>query len=542
MNLKRPPILRDTLTVRTRYGWYRYNMIFLVLISTLAVLLVASYGILRRNYGYWKKRNVVHPEPTTGLGNYGEHILLRKHISQVIQDILNKYPKEPYVGAFVGTEPVLLVQDPELVKLITTKDFYYFHGRELSNFVNKENSTQNLFGDAGDRWKVTRQNLTPIFSSAKMKNMFHLIANCAAEFEKIMDTEFALSNKIEVRNLMARYTLACICSCGFGVDVNMSESYKDNPFLNIGDVIFDSSSKKAFKNNLRSIWPTLFYALRMVIVPDSVEHFFRALLTKVFEGRNYKPTTRNDFVDMLLNLKEKQQVVGDSIHNIKTKDEKKCHLPVTDNFMIAQCVVFFAAGFETSATTLSYTLFEIAKNREVQKKAQKEVDEFVAKHQNKLSYDCVTDLPFTESCIDEALRLHPVLGWITREVMEDYVLPSGLKLDKGLRVHIPVYHLHHNPDLFTDPETFRPERFSPEERDNIVPHSYIPFGDGGRLCIGMRFAKMQMLAGLVTLLKKYNVELAEGMPTKLNYEPRSGVTQPIGGINLKFTLRDSTSY
>ncbi|CAB3256853.1 unnamed protein product [Arctia plantaginis] len=66
----------------------------------------------------------------------------------------------------------------------------------------------------------------------------------------------------------------------------------------------------------------------------------------------------------------------------------------------------------------------------------------------------------------------------------------------------------------------------------------MPFGEGPRICIGMRFAKMQMTAGLITLLKKYRLELAEGMETEVALQPTSITTQPIGGIYLKLIQRD----
>ena len=84
----------------------------------------------------------------------------------------------------------------------------------------------------------------------------------------------------------------------------------------------------------------------------------------------------------------------------------------------------------------------------------------------------------------ETLRMHPVLGILTREVMDDYVLPTGLKLDVGVRIHLPVYYMHHNPDYFPEPEKYKPERFLPENKDDIEPYTFFGFGTGPRTCIG----------------------------------------------------------
>lgn len=202
----------------------------------------------------------------------------------------------------------------------------------------------------------------------------------------------------------------------------------------------------------------------------------------------------------------------------------------------AQCMLFFAAGFETSATTLSFLLYELGKNFEKQKRAIAEVDEYF-KRRNKLEYECMFETPYIEACINETLRLYPVLGVLTREVMEDFKLASGVLLNKGVRIHIPVYSMHRDPKYFPNPDEFIPERFLGNEKDNIIPFTFLPFGEGPRICIGMRFAKMQVTAGLLTILRKCHIGLTKDTITKVDFEPRGITTQPSKGIHLKFTLR-----
>nr|QLI62185.1 cytochrome P450 36 [Streltzoviella insularis] len=515
-------------------------MIDIILLATILVLaLITVYLASIRKFNYWKKKGVPHLKPTPILGNFSGYILLKEYTGEVTQRICQKFPDEPYVGAFYGTEPALIVQDPELIKLITTKDFYYFNSREISKYTTKEVITQNLFFTYGERWKVLRQNLTPLFTSAKMKKMFYLIEKCAHVFEKLLDEETAASNVLEVRELMVRYTMDCIGSCAFGVETNtMRKSSNKNPFTVIGTLIFEISNSRGFQTIARAIWPFIFYGLGFKNFPTEINDFFGKLLTEVFQKRQYKPSTRNDFVDLVLNLKQNEYITGDSLSNMKTGGNEKISLKVDDDLLIAQCVVFFAAGFETSATTMTFALYELAKNDKAQERVLEEIDEYLSKHGNKLGYECLKELPYLEACFDETLRLYPVLGVITREVVEDYTLPTGLRLEKGDRVHLPLYHLHRDPRNFPEPEQFRPERFLGEEKQNIKPYIYFPFGEGPRICIGMRFAKMQMLPGLVTLLKKYRVELAPGTPRTVQYEPKATVTQPKGDIKLKFLLRE----
>ncbi|XP_075979946.1 cytochrome P450 6B2-like [Anticarsia gemmatalis] len=502
------------------------------------IILVLIYYTITRKYNYFAKKKVSHVKPTFLLGNFGDFLLQKKTLAEVEQDICKQFPDEPFIGAYYATEPVLIPIDPEIIKHIVTKDFYYFNGRELSEHNDKEAVSLNLFGTYGDKWKVIRQNMTPLFSSAKMKKMFHLIQNCSYVYETMIDREVATSKELEVRSLTSKYTVECITACGFGVEARtMGPDPKNSPFFELTLTATSPPASLFYRRAIRTVWPTIFYGLGFQVLEKQIDSF-RNMVTSVMRTRNYKHSGRNDFLDLVMGWKESNQIVGDSMKSLKTGEAHKVTLTADDDLLVAQCFVFFTAGFETSSTTLSYTLYELAKHPEIQDKVLAEVDAYLERHDNKLVYECISELPYLEACTDETMRLYPVLGVIPREQMEDYTFPNGVKIEKGMRVHLPVYYLHHNPKHFPNPEEFRPERFYGDEKKNIIPYTYMPFGEGPRTCIGMRFARMQMMAGLITILKKYRLELAAGTPTTLKFKPYSLITQPEGGITLKFIERE----
>ncbi|KAJ0172916.1 hypothetical protein K1T71_011092 [Dendrolimus kikuchii] len=350
-----------------------------VLFATVIIVLIITIvlGKSKRKFAFWKNKGVPYVKPVPIFGNYFQYILQKKYLGQVTQELCQKFPNEPYFGTFYGTEPTLIVQSPEVIKQIFTKDFYYFNGREISNYSTRETITQNIFFTYGDRWKVIRQNVTPLFSSAKMRSIFYLIKKCALELENMLDIETSRSDVQEVRSLMIRYTMDCIGSCAFGIEMNVMQSdSKDNIFRIMGDTIFDTSFFSGFKFVARSIWPKIFYALKLRYFSAETDKFFHDMLSNVFKERNYKPSTRNDFIDYVLNFCHYKYVVGDSITNPRTGESSKVRLEVDDKFLIGMCVAFFAAGFQTSATTLCFTLCELAKNEEVQKLAHDEIDTY----------------------------------------------------------------------------------------------------------------------------------------------------------------------
>ncbi|XP_032527765.2 cytochrome P450 6B2-like [Danaus plexippus] len=508
---------------------------FIIFIGTVVCLL---YYYLKKKLNYWKERDVPHVKPLLIFGNYLDYIFLRKPALEVADELCKNLPDEPYFGVYFGSDPALMVKDPELIKLILSKDFYYFNMREIADFIHNEPVTQNMFFGGGDRWRVIRQNLSPLFSSIKLKSMFYIIENCAKTMEATIREEMNESRTFEVKSLLTRYTIDCVGSCVFGVNTGtLGKNYDKNPFTLIAGQLFDVTSYGGFKLVTRAMWPSIFYGLGLKMFSDNVNNFFSNLLIGVFESRDHKESGRHDFVDLLLNWKQKDFLCGDSITNMKTGEKKTIQLNIDEGLIIGQCALLFAAGYETTATTTSLLLYELAKNKDVQARVIDEVDEYYKRHHGKIEFEAINEMPYLQACIDETLRFYPVLGLLTREAVEGYTLPTGLHLPKGTRIHIPVYHIHHNPKYFSEPERWLPERFYGEGKHFITPFTYMPFGEGPRVCLGKRFSKMPMYAGLLTIFKNYELELDPKTPSSYKFQPRTFVTQALGGIFLKFIPR-----
>lgn len=115
----------------------------------------------------------------------------------------------------------------------------------------------------------------------------------------------------------------------------------------------------------------------------------------------------------------------------------------------------------------------------------------------------------------------------------DFPVPnSDLTIPKGTFLIVPTYALQHDPDHYPDPDRFDPERFNETNRASRHPFVYLPFGEGPRNCIGMRFGLMQIRVGLITMLREFRVLPGVNTPVPLELDVTSNMPMPKGGVPL----------
>uniref|UniRef100_A0A182TNR3 Cytochrome P450 n=1 Tax=Anopheles melas TaxID=34690 RepID=A0A182TNR3_9DIPT len=191
-------------------------------------------------------------------------------------------------------------------------------------------------------------------------------------------------------------------------------------------------------------------------------------------------------------------------------------------------------GFETSSTTQSFCLYELAKNPDIQERLREEINRAIKENGGEVTYDVVMNIKYLDNVIDETLRKYPPVESLTRVPSVDYRIP-GTKhvIPKRTLVQIPAYAIQRDPDHYPDPERFNPDRFLPEEVKKRHPFTFIPFGEGPRICIGLRFGLMQTKVGLITLLRKFRFSPSARTPERVEYDPKMITIAPKAGNYLK---------
>lgn len=248
--------------------------------------------------------------------------------------------------------------------------------------------------------------LTPTFTSGKMKMMFPTMLKCGEELQAYLKYPAEKGKTLEMKDLLARFTTDIISSCAFGIQTNSLENPKGE-FREYGKKIFSPGTKIILTRIISSNFPFLRKFFPMRRRPKEVTDFFMNTVKETMDYREKNNVKRNDFMDLIIQLKNKGSIEGvDDENSNGVGDEDK---KFTIEEAAAQFFVFFAAGFETSSTLMQFALYELALNPEIQKKLQKDIDTVLAKYNNKVTYEAVQEMEYLDAVVNGKMGIFQYL-------------------------------------------------------------------------------------------------------------------------------------
>ncbi|XP_075165470.1 putative cytochrome P450 6a14 [Haematobia irritans] len=492
-----------------------------------AIVLVVTY--FYNLYTYWTRRGILQETPLPLLGNF-KGAGSKFHMRDIIQRLYDKFKDHvPFAGGYVFIRKMALIMDLDLIKNILVKDFSNFHDRGGFSNVEDDPLTGHLVALEGEQWRAMRTKLTPVFTSARMKYMFPTVVKVGENFTQAMGEELQKSSDqvLEIRDLCARFTTDVIGNCAFGIECN---SLKDPnaEFRQKGRDIFTRPRHGSLIQLFTITNGKLAKTLHMKLFPDDLTEFFMNVIRQTVDYRLKNNVKCNDFMDLLIEMKAQDENMAKATKGIDLSHG------LTLEQMAAQTFVFFLAGFETSSTTMSFALYELARHQDIQDQLRNEIANTLKESHGELTYEGIHGMQYLEQVVSETLRKYPLLANLVRITKNDYKVPNTRHvIEKGIMTVIPVYALHHDPQYYDNPEEFRPARFTPSECQRRHPSTYLPFGDGPRNCIGLRFGKMQTKVGLVALLRKYRFGCCNTTEIPLELDKKILLTAPKNGIYLK---------
>lgn len=479
------------------------------------------------------------PKPNFILGNllnlFGEEGQVKIH-----EKLMKQYGN--IVGFYYGPKPVVLVNDVDFWKQVYIKDFHKFSSRMQiikSGGSGHPKEMLNLIGQEGNKWKQQRSILTPTFSSSKLKSMTPMIDSAVDEFIENIEKKSKLGVEFDIYDMFQALTMDVIGRTAFGIKTNVQDQNTKHPFMIAAkNVITPGISQGLLLISIviPELDSILFPFRRLqALIQDFFGHYGIPTLFKLCEQtlkqrRSNPHLKRKDLLQLMIDAKAKDEdedLTNGSEGNGITKNgatngttngttkavkhEKQSAPALTDGEIESNSVVFLEAGFETTSTLLGFVAHIFVNYPEIQEKVRQEIEdvcESINLPDGKIGYEEINKLNYLECVLHETLRFYPpITTFVTREAQEDYKY-GDLLIPAGVAVMPPIYSIHHDPNLWPEPEKFDPDRFLPENRSEIHAAAWQPFGLGPRNCIGLRFAMLEAKLALARILTKFRLSPA----------------------------------
>lgn len=488
-------------------------------VSVLVVNLVIAvilfiYIFYKKTFEYWKSRGVPYVEPQFPYGN-SKGVGTKFHTYAFVKRVYNELKSQGSVGGvYISFRPTAIITDLDLIKTILVKDFNYFPNR--GSYYNSKDDpiSEHISNIENEQWKNVRSKLTPTFTSGKLKMMFDTIQNISEKFMATIERESATDGSLEIKEIMARFTCDVIGNIAFGLECDSLNDRKSK-FFEMAIRSMDS-----FHFVLRLVlmrYKKFARALHIKLTPVDVSKFYMDVVKSIMDTRNQnKDHHRADLMNILMNLMKNEGM--------------------SFNQAAAQSFFYFVSGYETTSTTLTFCIYELSQNQEIQEKAREDVCQALEKHQNQLTYESISELNFIDKIVKETLRKWPPSVTLQRVAADNYKVPnSKVVIEKGCAIMVPVYGIHHDESIYPEPEKFDPSRFDSEEVEKRHPFSYLPFGEGPRNCPAIRFSYLETKICLARLLTNYQFSLdTNRTENPLTISPSNFMMSPAKGVFVNF--------
>ncbi|XP_072457306.1 cytochrome P450 4F2-like isoform X2 [Notamacropus eugenii] len=401
-----------------------------------------------------------------------------------------------WMGPFI---PVVRLYHPDLISpllkasaVVAPKDkfFYSFLEPWLGD---------GLLLSEGDKWSQHRRMLTPAFHFDILKpyvKIFNQSADIMHAKWKRLCAEG--SNYLDMFEHISLMTLDSLQKCIFSHNSNCQEK----PSAYISAILELSSLVVKRYNQPLLHWDAVYY------LTSQGQHFSRACrLVHDFSNaviQDRRQLLAQQGTEVFLRDKGKSKTIDFIDVLLLAKDEDGKAL--SDKDIQAEADTFMFEGHDTTASGISWVLYNLAQHQEHQDRCRQEIQELLKDRQpEEIEWDDLAQMPFLTMCIKESLRLHPPVGMVSRYCTKDIQLPDGRIIPKGNICLISILGTHYNPSVWPNPEVYDPNRFDINNSQKISPLAFIPFSAGPRNCIGQNFAMSEMKVVLALTLLRFRV-------------------------------------
>ncbi|XP_071082025.1 ultra-long-chain fatty acid omega-hydroxylase-like [Haliotis cracherodii] len=345
----------------------------------------------------------------------------------------------------------------------------------------------------GQRWYRSRRLLTPAFHFDILKPYVNVSNNAIDTMMEKIDKHVEEGTSFELFNMISMCTFDILLRCAMSVEENIQQQGNTHPYLNAVNELLTLNVNRAF--NPWHAFDFIFYnsseGKTFKKHCDFVHRWAEDIINKRRQTleRDGPPKTRYlDFLDVLLSARDAD---GKGLTPLEIRNE-------VDTFLFE--------GHDTTTSGISWTLFTMASKPEFQTRIQEELDTLLDGRESKhITWDDIPKMEYLTRCLKEGMRFHSPVPAILRK-LENPMDIDGKVFPVGTLVGINIWKVHHNPEVWEDPDVYDPDRFLPENIQKKDTYAYIPFSAGPRNCIGQHFALNEQKVMLGRVLERYKLE------------------------------------
>nr|QZP43636.1 cytochrome P450 CYP6EP1 [Bemisia tabaci] len=507
---------------------------FLVLIG--ATLLAFYYMPLN----YWARRGIPHVSALRCIFQTLAVTLRTKSFHEMLHEQHKALEGHPYGGAYLLFRPTVILRDPELVKEWLVKGFAHFHDHVPKPDEKSSKLAGNLFALGGDRWRAVRTKVSPAFSPATVRFMHRTLEGCALELSSHLQRVCGAEGEAEIdmKSMAKNCAMDIIGACAVGVNCNALGDPEHCEMKPIVEEIFGITWRSSVANLLTYIHPRLPAWIRFPRRTPEVEQFVAALTRRGLQMSAEERAGRRDFLKILVESREAEKLAAENCGAGGASEDED---PVfTENIIAGVVGLFLSAGLENVAVTVTFCMFEIAHQPDIQEKMFDEIQAMKQETGREINYDDLKKLEYIEQVVNETLRKYPADGYMRRICTKPFKIPStSVVVEENTKLFISTYSIHHDSKYFPEPEKFDPERFSEQNIDKIVPGSYLAFGKGPRACIARHWALTAVKTVVVTLVSNYKLYPCARTQKRIEFDLQRFNLTPKGEVCLRIVKRDA---
>lgn len=269
----------------------------IAVMSSVIFFIGILYRYFARNTDYWKKLGVIGPAPLPLVGNIWNVLCYKMSIGVFLKNLYDSF-NEPYTGFFIFNEPCILIKSPEIIKNVLSTDHKYFQDRAVAN-SKLDIFCHSIFAGKDSEWKNTRSNLSPEFSSAKVKAMFDVVAERAQRITVYLKKN---PGNHDAKKICRKYSIDVISRCFFGVNAH-SFGNVDSDLEKIGNAMFDFTWRNSFSQTMYFFKTSMVDLFRLQFFEKRVQTFFMSMWSDIIKQREEMDIYHNDLITTLKNCK-----------------------------------------------------------------------------------------------------------------------------------------------------------------------------------------------------------------------------------------------